>query len=134
MADKGKTDKDKGKEKPKTKDNKPKDPKLEAKEAKAKEKAKEKKAKDAAAAAEAPAAPAPKEAPAPRPPADPRLKVWKKFNGRFLPKGPLRERLKGLKTRWDSGDDHGGVTLDELKALLADWRASRTKRPKAAKA
>lgn len=133
MADKGKSDKDKGKEKPKTKDNKPKDPKLEAKEAKAKEKAKEKKAKDAAAAAEAPA-PEKKAAPAPRPPADPRLKVWKKFDGRFLPKGPLRARLKELKDRWASGDDHGGVTLEELKALLADWRATRAKPAKAGKA
>lgn len=67
-----------------------------------------------------PAAPA-----APRPPADPRLKILKKFHGRFLPKGPLRDRLKALLVRWDSGEDHGGVTLEELKSLLNDWRAAR---------
>ncbi len=68
----------------------------------------------------------------PRPPADPRLKVLKKFRGRFLPKGELRDRLKALTTRWDSGEDHGGVTLEELKALHADWRASREKKPRTA--
>jgi hypothetical protein len=76
---------------------------------------------DEAAAAEAkPAAPA-----APSKPADIRLKVYKKFQGRFLPKGPLRERLKAIQTRWDSDENHGGVTVEELKTLLADWRASR---------
>jgi hypothetical protein len=63
----------------------------------------------------------------PRAPADPRVKVFKKFQGRFLPKGPLRDRWKALETRWNSGDDRGGVTADELKSLLADWRASRAK-------
>ena len=67
---------------------------------------------------------------APRPPADPRLKVWKKFQGRFLPRGPLRDRLSALQTRWNSSEDHGGITVDELKALHADWRASRAKRVK----
>ena len=100
-------------------------------EAKPKAKDKDKKAK---AAAEAPAEPKPKAPePPPRPPADPRLKVLKKFQGRFLPKGPLRDRLKVLLQRWDSGEDHGGVTVEELKALLADWRASREKKPRAAK-
>ncbi len=76
------------------------------------------------------AAPAP-EAP-PRPPADMRLKVMKKFTGRFLPKGPLRDRLKAIMVKWESGDDHGGVTLEELKALHNDWKASREKKsPKA---
>ena len=96
---------------------------------------KEKKAKDKdkgkdQAAAEAAPAPA-KAAPPPRPPADPRLKVLKKFQGRFLPKGPLRDRLKAIMERWNSGEDHGGVTVEELKALLADWRASREKKSKA---
>lgn len=77
----------------------------------------------AEAAAEAP----PKvEKPAPAP-ADPRLKVLKKFAGKFLPKGPLRERHKAIMTRWDSGPEHGGVTVDELKTLLDDWRKTRAK-------
>jgi hypothetical protein len=84
----------------------------------------------AAAAATAPEAAAPKpEAPKP-PPADPRLKVLKKFRGKFLPKGPLRERLKVLMARWDSGEDHGGVTVEELKSLYTDWKASREKKAK----
>jgi hypothetical protein len=65
--------------------------------------------------------------PAPRPPADPRLKVLKKFHGKFLPKGPLRVRYKTLMERWNSGDDHGGVTAQELKSLYDDWKASRMK-------
>lgn len=93
---------------------------------------KEKKAKDEASASEA--SKAEKPAQAPRPPADPRLKVMKKFEGRFLPKGPLRDRYKAIRQRWDSGDDKGGVTVEELKSLLADWRASRQKGPKTARA
>jgi hypothetical protein len=54
----------------------------------------------------------------------------KKFRGRFLPKGPLRDRLKAITARWDSGDDHGGVTLEELKTLHGDWKASREKKAK----
>ena len=96
-------------------------------------------AKDAAKATktEAPAEPKAKaeQAPAePRKPADPRLKVLKKFYGKFLPKGPLRERHKALMARWDSGEDHGGVTVEELKSLLDDWRGSREKPPRKAKA
>jgi hypothetical protein len=69
----------------------------------------------------------------PRPAPDPRLKVLKKFRGRFLPKGPLRDRYKVLIERWESDENHGGVTHEELKSLLDDWRASRVKRhnPKA---
>jgi hypothetical protein len=63
----------------------------------------------------------------PRPPADPRLKVLKKFHGKFLPRGPLRDRHKELMQRWDSGEDHGGVTVEELKSLHRDWVASRAK-------
>jgi hypothetical protein len=136
MAKDAAKDKDKEKAKPKS-DAKPKDakPKDDAK-AKAKDggKGKEKdkdKDKDKAAAA---AAEAPKKVEAPRPPADPRLKVLKKFHGKFLPKGPLRERHKTLMARWNSGEDHGGVTVEELKSLLDDWRASRAKPSKAAKA
>ncbi len=81
-----------------------------------------KEAKEAAVAS-APPAPA-------RPPADPRLKALKKFHGKFLPKGPLRERHKAIMARWDSGEDHGGVTAEELKTLLADWRATREKPPR----
>src|SRR5262249_32638827 len=64
---------------------------------------------------------------APRPPADPRLKVLKKFHGKFLPRGPLRDRLKALMERWNSGADHGGVTVEELKSLHHDWKAARAK-------
>jgi hypothetical protein len=90
----------------------------------AKDKAAKKDKGEAAAAPEAPAKPAP----APRPPADPRMKFIKKFQGRFLPKGPLRDRAKLLLERWNSAEDHGGVTVEELKQLLADWRASQAKR------
>ncbi len=76
-------------------------------------------------------APAEKPKPAPRPPADPRLKVLKKFYGKFLPKGPLRHRHKALMARWNSGEDHGGVTVDELKSLLEDWKKARAKPVKA---
>ncbi len=111
---------------PKAKD--PKDqkaPKAE-KAPKADKPAKGDKAEAAAAKPEKPAAP-------PRPPADPRLKVLKKFHGKFLPRGPLRDRHKALMTRWDSGEDHGGVTVDELKSLLNDWRATKEKPARAAK-
>ncbi len=88
-------------------------------------------AKDAKTAPAEPAAPAEPKAPAePRPPADPRLKVLKKFRGKFLPKGVLRERHKAIMARWDSGDDHGGVTLEELKTLLDDWKGTREKPPR----
>ena len=63
----------------------------------------------------------------PRPPADPRLKYFKKFHGKFLPRGPLRTRHQELLTRWNSGEDHGGVTVAELQGLLADWKAARAK-------
>jgi hypothetical protein len=66
--------------------------------------------------------------------ADPRLKVLKKFHGKFLPKGVLRVRHAAIMTRWNSGEDHGGVTLDELKALLSDWRGTREKPPRLPKA
>lgn len=94
------------------------------------EKPKKEKKDKKAAEAEAPKAEKPVEAP--RPPADPRLKVMKKFQGRFLPKGPLRERYKAIQQKWDSGEDRGGVTLEELKSLLTDWRASRQKGKKPA--
>jgi hypothetical protein len=91
---------------------KPKKPKPDGAGAKEKEpaKAKEEKAK-----------------PAPRPPVDRRLKVLKKFHGKFLPRGPLRDRHKALMARWNSGEDHGGVTVEELKSLYDDWVAARAK-------
>ncbi len=91
--------------------------------------AKPKKAKPAPDAADAKAKepPAEKPKPAPRPPADPRLKVLKKFYGKFLPRGPLRDRHKALMARWNSGEDHGGVTVDELKSLHEDWKKARAK-------
>ena len=67
-------------------------------------------------------------------PADPRLKVLKKFRGKFLPKGILRVRHAAIMARWDSGEDHGGVTVEELKALLSDWRGTREKPPRMPKA
>jgi len=66
-------------------------------------------------------------APVERKPADPRLKYVKKFHGRFLPRGPLRDRHKALFDRWNSGDDHGNVTVEELKSLYEDWMVSRRK-------
>ena len=97
-------------------------------------KSKPKKApKPAAAAAAEKVAEAPKEEkakPAPRPPADLRLKVVKKFYGKFLPRGPLRDRHRALMARWDSGEDHGGVTVEELKSLYEDWKAARAKPPR----
>jgi hypothetical protein len=101
-----------------------------ADEAKQKAEPKEKKEKKAKAPAEAPEAAAPKAPPPPpRPPADPRLEVLEKFRGKFLPKGVLRDRYKALMERWDSGDDHGGVTVEGLRALLNDWKGTREKRP-----
>lgn len=85
---------------------------------------KEKKAK---APTEAAAAPAPKVPPPPRPPSDPRLKLLMKFRGRFLPKGVLRDRYKAIIQRWDSADDHGGVTVEELQALFDDRKGTREK-------
>lgn len=83
--------------------------------------AKPEKGKEAAAEKEkAPKAP-------PRPPADPRLKVLKKFHGKFLPRGPLRDRHRALMARWNSGEDHGGVTVEELKSLHDDWKKAREK-------
>ncbi len=70
----------------------------------------------------------------PKKPADPRLKVLKKFHGKFLPKGVLRERHKSIMDRWNSSDDHGGVTVDELKKLLDDWKGTREKPPRLPKA
>jgi hypothetical protein len=69
-----------------------------------------------------------------RPPADPRLEVLKKFQGKFLPQGVLRDRYKALMERWDSGDDHGGVTVEGLKALFDDWKGTREKPPRLPKA
>jgi hypothetical protein len=107
------------------------------KEKEAAPKAKEGAAKGKEAAAKVKeAAPSEKEAAPvpPRPPADPRLKVLKKFHGKFLPKGVLRERHSALMTRWNSGEDHGGVTVEELKTLLDDWKGTREKPPRLPKA
>lgn len=71
-----------------------------------------------------------KKAEEPRPAADPRLRYIKRFHGRFLPRGPLRDRHKALFDRWNSGEDHGGVTVEELKSLYDDWMADRAKRAK----
>ena len=65
-----------------------------------------------------------------RPAPDLRLKLLKKFHGKFLPKGVLRVRHKAIMDRWNSGDDHGGVTVEELRKLLDDWRGTREKPPR----
>ena len=91
--------------------------------AQAKEKAKPKKPKEDAA----PEPVVEKKPEAPRQPADPRLKYVKKFHGKFLPRGPLRDRHTALFARWNSGEDHGGVTVEELKSLHGDWMVSRQK-------
>jgi hypothetical protein len=39
----------------------------------------------------------------------------------------LRDRLKVLMDRWNSGEDHGGVTVEELKGLYTDWKTAREK-------
>ncbi len=96
--------------------------------AQSQDKVKKVKEKSGAAAAPAPVAAVEEKKPeAPRPPADPRLKFVKKFHGRFLPRGPLRDRHKVLFERWNSGEDHGNVTVEELKSLYTDWRASKAK-------
>lgn len=92
------------------------------------------KADKAAKGEKAEAAPKVKEQAPPRPPADPRLKVLKKFHGKFLPKGVLRDRQKAIMDRWNSGEDHGGVTVEELKTLLDDWRGTQEKPPRLPKA
>ncbi len=123
-------DADKGKDKPKDKDKAKAQggaPKGDAKKGDAKKgdaKPKDKKAKEGAEAKEAKVEKAPEP---PRPPADPRLKYIKKFHGKFLPRGPLRDRHKDLMTKWKSGEEHGGVQVEELKSLFDDWKASRTK-------
>jgi hypothetical protein len=72
-------------------------------------------------------APKASKAPAtPRAPVDPRLKVLRKFQGKLLPKGALRDRFNALMVRWNSaGGDHGGVTVMELQSLLDEWKATR---------
>lgn len=61
-----------------------------------------------------------------RAPADPRVSLLKKFQGKFLPKGVLRDRFKVLMARWNSADgDHGGVTVAELQSVLDDWKRAR---------
>ena len=123
------SDKDKHKDKPKSK------PAAQpAKEQGKKDKPKAKPTPEEAAAKELAAAQEKEKAKAaPRPPADPRLKFLKKFHGKFLPRGPLRDRHKALMQRWDSGEDHGGVTVEELKSLHQDWKAAREKPARAAK-
>ncbi len=125
-ADKGKGGKGGGPDKGKA-------PKAKAKpegEVKVKAKAKEKEP----AAAAPPAPEAPKPAPEPRPPADPRLKFMKKFHGKFLPRGPLRDRHTALMARWNADESHGGVTVEELKSLHQDWKKSREKPPRPVRA
>ena len=77
---------------------------------------------------------APAEAVAPAKPVDRRLKVLKRFYGKLLPKGVLRDRHRAIMDRWNSGEDHGGVTVEELKALLDDWLGTREKPPRKPKA
>jgi hypothetical protein len=99
-------------------------------EPKAKKKESKAKSEDSQATTEAPKGKGAAKAEQPRPPADPRLKLLKKFHGKFLPKGVLRQRHQAIMTRWNSGEDHGGVTVEELKSLLDDWRGTREKPPR----
>jgi hypothetical protein len=65
-------------------------------------------------------------------PADLRLKLVKRFENRYLPKGELRDRWKAIRAKWLADESHTGVTLEELKALKADWAKARAARkPKA---
>jgi len=65
-------------------------------------------------------------------PADPRLKLVKRFENRYLPKGELRDRWKAIRAKWLADESHSGVTLEELKALKADWaKAREARKPKA---
>jgi hypothetical protein len=129
----GKQTAEPGKEKQKDKEHKPakgdKPPKAEKPAAAGEAQAKPKKVKAADSAGEKEKTKEEKAKPAPRPPADLRLKVLKKFHGKFLPRGPLRDRLKALLDRWNSDDDHGGVALEELKSLHDDWKAARANKP-----
>jgi hypothetical protein len=62
---------------------------------------------------------------------DPRLKLIKRFEARYLPKGALRDRWKAIRAKWYADAEHTGVTLDELKALKADWAKAREAKGKA---
>jgi hypothetical protein len=104
------------------------DPKAEARAAAKKEKAKAAKAAEAAAP---PPPPVEKPAPPPRKPADPRVRAFKKLKGKFLPKGPLRDQHRALLARWNADDNHGDVTVEEVKGLVTDWKAARSKPDKA---
>jgi len=67
-------------------------------------------------------------------PADPRAKLVKRFENRYLPKGELRDRWKAIRAKWMADESHSGVTLDELKSLKADWaKAREARKPKKAK-
>jgi hypothetical protein len=61
---------------------------------------------------------------------DPRVKLVTRFEKRFLPKGPLRDRWKTIRAKWYADADHTGVTLEELKALKVDWRVARESKGK----
>jgi hypothetical protein len=66
--------------------------------------------------------------------ADPRLKLIKRFEDRFLPKGVLRDRWKVIRAKWFADAEHTGVTIEELKALKVDWRTARESKTRPAKA
>ena len=42
------------------------------------------------------------------------------------------DALKILMDRWNSGEDHGNVTAEELKSLYNDWKSAREKPAKKA--
>lgn len=62
---------------------------------------------------------------------DPRIKLITRFEKRFLPKGPLRDRWKAIRAKWHADAEHTGVTLEELKALKVDWQKARESKGKA---
>jgi len=64
---------------------------------------------------------------------DPRQKLVTRFEKRFLPKGPLRDRWKAIRAKWLADEAHTGVTLEELKSLKEDWRKARESKTRPAK-
>ncbi len=95
--------------------------------------AKEHKEKKAKPSAEATDADTPKPPPPPRMPSDPRIKILKQFHAKLLPRGDLRDRYRVLLQRWDSSEDHGGVTVNELQTLLNDRKSDRDNRARGRK-
>jgi len=61
-------------------------------------------------------------------PTDLRMKLIRRFENRYLPKGELRDRWKAIRAKWLADETHSGVTLEELKTLKTDWQKAREAR------